>query len=498
MKILTPEVKVGIFTLLAGVALVFLSFKTAGVPLFKKEKEMKFFMNFSTVSGVEVKSKIRLSGVEIGYVEDIILEDQFAKVVANLTQDVLIRKNALATIRTEGLLGERYIEINQGTADAPVLQNGEFLERTQDPADISDLLNKLGAALDDIRQVTSSVKNVFGTLEGQKTLKSALENIDIAAGTFRSMLAENRVAFSEASKNFATISREFADRAPELAKNLESASFEVDRFMTENRENLTNVFGNLSEITADIKAVIKENRENLRTTLTRTADAADSIDKLMTAMREMSDAMEGIAKKINDGEGTVGKLISDDEVYENLNSTLAGARQLFDQIDTVKLSLGMRIERQQDEEKNKGFISVLIAPREDKYYRLEVTEDQRLEDASNERTTLTNLLYTITIAKRYSDLTLRGGIIESSAGFGADYHLFSDRFTLSAEIFNMSGYNINAEDPQLKAELRINFQDYFFLYLGADEILNDYYRTYLFGGGILFGEDDLKLALGLF
>ena len=498
MKVITPETKVGLFTILAFAGLLVLSFKTAGVSLFGDEKGMKFSMNFSTVAGVSEKSKVRLSGVEIGYVDKVILEDSHARVVALLTRDTIIRKNALATIRTEGLLGERYIEINQGTPDAPALGDNETLPRTQDPADISDMLNKLGAALDDIRQVTSSVKNVFGSLEGQKTLKSALENIDSAAGSFRAMLAENREAFTEAAKNFATISAEFAERAPNLASNMESASLEIRKLLEDNEGDLTKIVSNISEISSELKIVIKENKDNLKVTLQQTAEAAESIDNLMKSIKTMSDAFEGVAEKINEGEGTVGRLIAEDDVYDNLNTTLAGAKELFEQADTVRLSLGMRIERQTDQEMNKGFVSLLIAPREDKYYKLEITENIRQDDLSEDQSTLNNLLYTILIAKRYSDVTLKGGLIESSAGFGAEWHLFADSLAISADLFNLSGYDENADELQLKAGIKFTFQDYFYVYLGGDELLNDHYRTYLMGGGVLFGEDDLKLALGLF
>jgi len=67
----------------------------------------------------------------------------------------------------------------------------------------------------------------------------------------------------------------------------------------------------------------------------------------------------------------------------------------------------------------------------------------------------------------------------------------------STDVFNLSGYNNAADNPQIKAQLRWNFQKYLYLYLGGDELLNDSYRTFFLGGGILFDEEDLKMALGL-
>lgn len=498
MKSLTPELRVGLFTLAAIGALIYLSLKTAGVSFFGGPEEFSFNMNFNSVAGVELRSKIKLSGVEIGYIEDIILQDGHATIKARLSRKAGIRKNALATIRTSGLLGEKYIEIIQGSKDKPFIKQGDTLKRTQEPADISDIMNKVGETIEDIRAVTLSLKNVFGTLEGEKSLRSTLSNIDEASANMKDILAENRESLRTTLGNFSSISEAFSENAPALAANLEIISSGLKEIIEDNKEDLTDGIANMKELTVHFNEILQDNKENLKITIDNMAAASEKIDDVMASIKKMSGSVEKVTSKIERGEGTIGKLIKDEEVYDNLNMTLKGAGKFINKAEELRLSLGLRGEWQSEMEKGKSFFSLKIEPREDRYYLLELSEDTRRDDDPvTTRNTLNSLLYTITMAKRISDVTLRAGLIESSAGAGLDLHLFGDRLMASVEAFNLSGYDTNTDSAQIKAQLRWNAQKYVFFYLGGDELLNKYYRTFLLGGGIMFDENVLKMAAGM-
>jgi len=498
MKVFTPEVKVGLFTILAGVALMYLSFKTAGVSMFGAEQFMTFNMRFDTVAGVDVKSKVKLSGVEIGYIEDIILENTYATVKARLTRQAEIRKDAIATIRTSGLLGEKYIEIIQGSPDQPLIKDNGFLENTQEPSDISDMLNKLGEALEDVKAITSTVRSVFGTMEGEKAMKNILNNLDNASANVKAVLQENRAALKATLDNFSNISGEFAKNAPAMSKNLDKVAAGLREIIEQNKENLAAGMANIRELSEEFKNILKENRANLRKTMTNISAASDKVDAVLASANRMSKSMEKVASDIKEGKGTIGKLITEEETYNELNSALKDAGKFFDKYEDLRLSLGFRAERQFELDDTKSFVSLKIEPREDKYYLLEISEDiRRYKDLSSTRNTLNSLLYTAVLAKRFSDITLKAGLYESSAGAGIDYHMMGERLLASAEFFNLGGYDDDSPNPQVKARIMWYAHKYIFFYLGGDELLNDYYRTFFLGGGIMFDESDLKSVVGL-
>ncbi len=391
MKVVTPETKVGLLTIVAIALLLLFSMKVGGLSLFGDSKSRYIIMHFSSVAGLEVKSKVKLSGVEIGYVDELTLEEGYASVKAVLTHKALIRKGSIATISSAGLLGESYIEIIQGSQDQAPLGNGEILNDTRSAVDVSAMVRKLSTALDDVNAMTSSLRQLFDSMEKWPSISG--------------------------------------------------------------------IIGNIEKATANLKS---------------------------------------ITGKIKRGEGTVGKLVTDEEVYENLNKTLAGAGKILDKTDDLGLDLGFRAEWQAYSSSSKGVFTLRLRPRENKYYLLEVTEDIRKEWKDGERhNTLESLLYTAQIARRFSDFVVRGGLTESSVGVGLEYYMLNDSLIAVTDVYNMKGYDNNAENPQLKVSLKWTSHNYLFAYFGGDELLNEYYRTFFLGGGILFDEDDLKMVIGL-
>lgn len=494
---MSPEVRVGLLTIFAGLALMYLSLKTAGVAIFHRGEAMKFSIYFNSVAGIEERAKVKLSGVEIGYISNIDLADNSkAKITVSLTRQADIRVDAKATIRTSGLLGERYIELVQGKSSSPLLKNGETLAYSEDAAEISEMMAKLSDAMDDIKAITKSLKNTLATAEGEQSLKNILKNIDLAAANMEAILAENRVALKDTLNNFSSISKSFSKSAPALAENLDKMASGLRGIIEDNRANLTTGIANIKDISGEFGGMLKENRENLKTTMDNVARASAKMENLIVSIKNASSSIENVASKVEKGEGTVGKLMTDEAVYNNLNDTLSGAKKFLNKAEEITLHVGIRGERQTDASLTKSFVSLKMQPREDKYYLLEVAEDVRRQDLSTTRNTINSLLVTALMAKRFSDLTVRAGLIESSAGGGLDYHLFGDNFTASVDLFNLSGYDKTTKNAQLKAQLRWNAHKYVYLYAGGDELLNEKSRTALFGGGIMFDENDLKMALG--
>lgn len=156
----------------------------------------------------------------------------------------------------------------------------------------------------------------------------------------------------------------------------------------------------------------------------------------------------------------------------------------------------------------KSYLSLRIKPRKDYYYILGVVDDPAGKVVEEDRVTTTTtggsstttsiheertsdkLKFDAQIAKRFHDLTIRGGIFESSGGVGADYHLLDDRLKLTVELFDFGN-----DDPNLKARVGYSFWKHLFVTGGVDRILEGDRRDYFLGGGIRFEDEDLKYLL---
>jgi len=462
-----------VFILLSLSALLFMTFKIGGgLPFFGEDGETQLIVVFNRVSGVSEKSYVKMAGVNIGKVRSIRLEGRKAKVIIDLDKGVRIPADSIASIRSSGLLGEKFIDINPGKS-AAFVKNGETLPKSIDPTDIDEMMTKLSAALEDVQLFTRTLRESFAAGDdGKGGLKSIVDNLIEMTTKVNKIVSNNEDSFNS-----------IIDNAREATRLLKET-------LAENRANLKEGIANFKNVTGNIDEVVKENRENFRVSMANLRKSSEKLDVIMASIKQISGKMEK-------GEGTLGKLIQEEDVYNNINSTLGGAQGFIGKVNALEIALGLRSERYIEYNQTKSYFSMRIKPREDKYYLLEITEDVRRRDLTTTRNTLNSLLYTFIIAKRYGDLTLKGGLMESSGGIGFDFHAWRDSIMLSAAMFNLGGYDLDAKNPQLKLTGQIFLQKYLYFYIGGDEMLNEYYRTFFAGIGIMANEDDFKFLLSL-
>lgn len=487
MKFFTPESRVGLFVIAAIALLIYMTNRIDPASFFKADDSYSITIYFDSISGVEIKSFVRVAGVAVGRIVDISLENNKAKVAVKLKNDITIRKNAVATIRSQGLLGEKFIEISGGSPAYPAVKDGDVLANSKRPMDIDEAVGKLGEALSDIQAISKSLRNIFGTEEGQKGIQQIFDNIKSISGNADEIIKDNRVRLNKILTNMLELSNTLKQNSRSFAntvKNFESISSEINR-------KTPSIIDHLDKITKSLDDILDENnKEKIKKTIASMKLASEKFDEAL-------DSVRAISNKIRKGEGTFGKLVSDGRVYDKLNSTLEGIDKFVKKADKLKLFVGFRGEYQAEEGENKGYFTLKLQPREDRYYLLEISQDVRKNRLYNENNTLRNLLYSFEFSKRYRDLGLRIGLIESSFGVGADYYLFSNRFKLSLDAFNFRGYDNTVKNAQLKFTSRFNFLKYLFIYGGADEILNRKYRSLFAGAGITFDDEDLKTILGM-
>jgi phospholipid/cholesterol/gamma-HCH transport system substrate-binding protein len=131
---------VGVFVILGILALGYLSIKLGRVSLFGTGGYL-ITADFPSVGGLKAGSSVEIAGVEVGRVEAIRLVNYEARVVLRLNPDVKIQEDSIASIKTKGLIGERYIRINPGGSDRVIPPNGKLRE-VEAPVDFEELLSK--------------------------------------------------------------------------------------------------------------------------------------------------------------------------------------------------------------------------------------------------------------------------------------------------------------------------------------------------------------------
>lgn len=140
MKRSSLELAVGVFVLIGILALGWLSIRLGRVELLGGRGYV-VTADFPSVGGLKAGSTVEIAGVEVGRVEAITLADYQARVRMTIRPDVKIQEDSIASIKTRGLIGEKYIRINPGGSDQIVKPNGRIKE-VEPPVDFEELLSK--------------------------------------------------------------------------------------------------------------------------------------------------------------------------------------------------------------------------------------------------------------------------------------------------------------------------------------------------------------------
>jgi len=143
MKKYTMETAVGIFVVIGLFCVGYMTVKLGNVGLLGDDS-YSLFARFTSVSGLRTGSAIQMLGIEIGRVDKLTMdqENQMAVVEFRINKGIKIYDDAIASIKTEGLIGDRYVSIDPGGGTDELLQPGGTITDTESPTDIQELISK--------------------------------------------------------------------------------------------------------------------------------------------------------------------------------------------------------------------------------------------------------------------------------------------------------------------------------------------------------------------
>ena len=140
MKRFNLEVTVGLFVVLGLCALGYLSVRMGQLQI-GPGRTYDLSAVFPTVAGLRVGATVEVAGVQVGRVHDINLADYAAVVTLRLEKQVQLQEDAIASIRTRGLIGEKYVSITPGGSDR-LLKAGGRIREVEPPIDIETLIGR--------------------------------------------------------------------------------------------------------------------------------------------------------------------------------------------------------------------------------------------------------------------------------------------------------------------------------------------------------------------
>ena len=142
MKKYSKETVVGIFVVLGLACIGYMTVKLGNVG-FLGDNSYRLEARFNTITGLRVGNPIQMLGLEIGRVAKFTMdqERQQAVVLMEINKGIEIYDDAIASIKTEGLIGDKYISIDAG-GGGDLLEDGDSITETESPTDIMELVSK--------------------------------------------------------------------------------------------------------------------------------------------------------------------------------------------------------------------------------------------------------------------------------------------------------------------------------------------------------------------
>ena len=140
MKRYNPETAVGLFVLIGILALAYLSIKLGKVDILGT-KDYTVYAEFDSVSGLKSDARIEIAGVQIGKVAGIALREDRALVTLHVRPDVKLQEDAIVSVRTRGIIGEKFLKITAGGSEKFIPPGGKIRE-TESAIELEELISR--------------------------------------------------------------------------------------------------------------------------------------------------------------------------------------------------------------------------------------------------------------------------------------------------------------------------------------------------------------------
>lgn len=490
----STEAKVGVFVLVALALLTYMTLRL-GKFQFGEPEGYRVWGVFETATGLKKNAPVEMAGIQIGTVDGIELDRGQARITLRIHPDVKLTADSAAYIRTRGVLGDKYVAVESGSAAAPELKDGEQLAKARVPTDLDQVMGRIGYIADDIKEITASLKVSIASPESQKNISESLSNLKDLTATLKVVVADNQ------------------DRLTRVVENLDRFTSDVSQITGDNKQALNETIRNFQVVSAQLNRTIS----GLTSVVEKIDKGQGSIGALVNERKTVDDlnatlaSLKEITGKIDQGKGSIGKLVNDDSTVTKIDEALTGINDYLGRADAWRVYVDYRGEYLFGESALRSTLNLRLQPKADKFYLIGIVDDPVGKRTDKETTTTVyengtsyqrtvkqttidrdELKWNAQIGKRFYDVTARAGILASRGGFGIDYHMLNDRLKLTLEAYD---FRVDS-NPHLKFGVDYSFWKYFYLTGGVDDIMSqDDHATFFLGGGVTFYDDDLKFLL---
>lgn len=291
---LSNEAKVAI-TIVAALIVAFFGFRLMNdMPIFRQSQ--KVFTYFDRVDGLTTGSYVYLKGVKVGSVNRIeLIARDSVEVTMNFDLDLEIPKNSLAKLESSGLLDEKVIVVEPGDS--------------QENLDYGDTIKGIysGGMMETLRD------------EGQKLS----DDVSQSFGKLNNLLERLNNVISDDNQS----------RIDNILVDLKATTDEISGMMKNKRSELESSIDHANNFLANLDTLSSANKTRIDSVLVGLDNSLRRIESLSSELEQTGSKLNDILTKVDNGDGTLGKLVNNPSLYNNLDSLSAEMKQLVKNIN---------------------------------------------------------------------------------------------------------------------------------------------------------------------
>ncbi len=444
--------------------------------------------------GLAQRSRVVMAGIEVGAIESIELVGGQARINLLIDEDVELYRDAAMAKISESLLGDKLITLDAGNDTGHPLQDGDRIRNVYEESGFSAVFRRLDGITSDIHEVTTSLKELLGDMERD----------DSIGGVMRRM--------NEIADNVARLTERVNETVLRGSSKIDQILADVAGVTSGTRERYADILDNIQAVSQDVRKLVNNLNDIVGRGEEDWKDSVGSVKETLTKANRSLENLDNITRKINEGQGTLGRLVNDDRVLDKAEGILDDASSLTSKIARLRTEIDLHTEFHMRRSALKNYLALRLVPKSDKAYIVELIDDPRgavditktcvtPEDCTEQIKVTDDFKWSVQFYKRYYFLGLRFGIIENTGGLGANVYLFNDDLEFKLDLFQF-GSNEFGEDalPRLKAMLLYRpswLTNHIYFAAGGDDFLNISGTTrdtfdYFFGAGLFFDDEDLK------
>lgn len=321
MKQWSVEAKVGLVTLAGVLIFTYVVITLAHAEIFGKPG-FTVYTTFADGNGLQEGNSVCFVGVPVGKIQKVIPSRQGVAVTMKINKETEIPVDSRVAITTNGLLGEKIINITPGKDETHLLKEGDTLQGTQSKT-MDDMMDSAGKLMGNANKMIENINAVIGDAAMQQSMRGTMHNIEAMTGQTSDMLNANAANIQQITANMAAMTGQINQSLQQM--DGDGATSANIRQMAENMKNITDRFDSIArsmeKITTD-----PQSQTDIQTTLHNTAQISEKVNNILSGSGNMQ-VQGDVGVLYNDSRSETGAF-ANFRVHRDRKFVLLGAEQI--------------------------------------------------------------------------------------------------------------------------------------------------------------------------